>query len=69
MVDRDYVKRYIRHFFYKIAGLRDCELFVNALIDDVIEDIQEIADEELWNDCDIDIALTRVLKERLNIED
>jgi hypothetical protein len=37
----------------------------DSLLPEVVQDIEETADPELWHSGDIDIALARVMKKRL----
>ena len=41
----------------------------DALTDEVSEDVEETADPENWHSGDVEIALARVLKKRLGIEE
>ena len=41
----------------------------DALTDEVSEDVEETADPENWQSGDVEIALARVLKKRLGIEE
>lgn len=41
---------------------------VNAIIDDVVRDVDECADSKNWNEDDVKLAVGRVLCERLGIE-
>lgn len=45
---------------------RDNCVVTATIIDDVIKDIEETADKD-FNDCDIKIAVGRVLKNRLGV--
>lgn len=46
----------------------DGKKIVDEVIDDVIEDVRVCADED-YNESDVAIAFTRVLKKRLGIEE
>ena len=54
---------------YELSSLApdncDRNAIINAIIDDVCNDVDETADPEEWHSGDVCIALVRVLKERL----
>ena len=58
---RDYINEYIYRRFLVFMESRDAGEMAYALTDKVIDDITETADIENWNDCDIDIALSRIM--------
>lgn len=58
---RDYINEYIYRRFLVFMESRDAGAIADALTDKVIDDIVETADKENWNDCDIDIALSRIM--------
>lgn len=41
----------------------------DALTNEVVEDMEETADSKNWHSGDVEMALARVLKKRLGIED
>ena len=43
----------------------ECEIIANSILDDVVNDIIETADENSWNSNDISIAIKRVIKQRI----
>ena len=47
----------------------EVEKIYNAIEKDVIEDIEECAHPEYWHDGDVRIAITRVLKKKLVINE
>ena len=67
--DKDFTKESLKtivaHFF---DDLYDNYRIVNAVLDDVIKDIEETADIDTFNSNDVDIAFTRVLIKKLNVE-
>lgn len=62
------VKDYLMRCFLQFADAKDAETLADRLVPDVVEDIKETADKK-FNDCDIDIALVRALKNYLDIEE
>ena len=40
----------------------ECEMIADSILDDVVNDIIETADENSWNSNDISIAIKRVIK-------
>jgi hypothetical protein len=46
----------------------DSGAIADAITDEVVEDIMETADPNGWNSEDIRIAVTRVIKNKLNID-
>ena len=58
------VKQYLSQLFTETEYM---ELVYGIIIDDVIRDIEECADEE-FNDSDVSLAVQRVLMKALNIE-
>ena len=70
----DIIKNYLNIMFLNIIlDIRDRKKFVNAILDDVVKDIEETAD---WSDLehdeicdgDIHIAVRRVLFNKFDIE-
>lgn len=59
---RGIVKRQLSYVF---TDLDKMERVYYLIIDDVITDIEECADEN-WNNSDVSIAIQRVLMEKLN---
>jgi len=57
-------KAMLGHLFYDDY---ECASVSNLILDDVVEDIEETADED-FNDADVRIAICRVLMKRLGIE-
>lgn len=43
----------------------DIETITDSIIDDVVKDIKETADEKLWNSSDVAISMKRIIKERI----
>ena len=43
----------------------ECEIIADSILDDVVNDIIETADENSWNSNDISIAIKRVIKQRI----
>lgn len=58
------VKQYLSQLFTETEYM---ELVYGIIIDDVIRDIEECADEE-FNDSDVSLAVQRTLMKALNIE-
>lgn len=58
------VKQYLSQLFTETEYM---ELVYGIIIDDVIRDIEECADEE-FNNSDVSLAVQRVLMKALNIE-
>lgn len=67
--DKDFTKESLKtivaHF---CEDIYDNYRIVNAVLDDVIEDIEETADVDTFNSNDVEIAFTRVLIKKLNVE-
>ena len=59
--DKDFIKDYLCRMFI-FADSREANTLAERLTEPVAEDIEESADKN-FNDCDIDIALVRVLLE------
>lgn len=65
-IRQQYVNEYLyRTLLHLIPDSVECGEVVDALQDDVMQDIRETADLKNWNSGDIDIALSRVLRKRL----
>lgn len=62
---KESLKTIVAHF---CDDIYDNYRIVNAVLDDVIEDIEETADVETFNSNDVEIAFTRVLIKKLNVE-
>ena len=62
------VKDYLMRCFLQFADARDAETLADRLVPDMVKDLKETADKKI-NDCDIDIALVRALKNYLDIEE
>ena len=54
------IKDYLYRMFISFADSRESDTLADRLTEPVAEDIEESVGEE-FNECDIDIALTRVL--------
>lgn len=52
-----------------IMEYSDAQAIAYAICDEVLEDVKETADQHNWNSADVDIALVRVLKKKLGIEE
>lgn len=65
----DFVSEYIYRFFLHIADSIEAGKLAEALLPEVVEDVERTADPDKWGSGDIDIALTRVLVKRLAGED
>ena len=67
--DKDFTKESLKtivaHF---CEDIYDNYRIVNAVLDDVIEDIEETADVDTFNSTDVELAFTRVLIKKLNVE-
>lgn len=62
------VKDYLMRCFLQFADARDAETLADRLVPDMVKDLKETADKN-FNDCDINIALVRALKNYLDIEE
>ena len=63
-------KQFVENTIKEICGnfcysAYDIEKIVDAVLDDVIKDIEETADVETFNYSDVEIAFTRVLLKKL----
>ena len=63
----DIINNYLYRFFLRIMDSREATAFSDKLAPLVAKDIEETAGKD-FNDSDIHIGLTRVLKEKLDIE-
>lgn len=52
-----------------VQDFQDLNKIVGEIIEDVENDVNETADPEDWNSEDVRIAIVRVLKQRLGIEE
>lgn len=67
--DKDFTKESLKTIVAHFCDdIYDNYRIVNAVLDDVIEDIEETADVETFNSNDVEIAFTRVLIKKLNVE-
>lgn len=67
--DKDFTKESLKTIVAHFCDdIYDNYRIVNAVLDDVIEDIEETADVETFNSTDVEIAFTRVLIKKLNVE-
>lgn len=55
--------------FGGLQDLRECNSIGEAIVDAVAKDIAETADVDEWCDGDVEIAVIRVLKKKLHIEE
>ena len=68
--DKDFTKESLKTIVAHFCDdIYDNYRIVNAVLDDVIEDIEETADVDTFNSNDVEIAFTRVLIKKLNAED
>ena len=68
--DKDFTKESLKTIVANFCeDIYDNYRIVNAVLDDVIEDIEETADVDTFNSNDVEIAFTRVLIKKLNVED
>jgi hypothetical protein len=68
--DKDFTKESLKTIVAHFCDdIYDNYRIVNAVLDDVIKDIEETADVETFNSNDVEIAFTRVLIKKLNVED
>ena len=65
-MSKESLKTIVAHF---CDDIYDNYRIVNAVLDDVVKDIEETADVETFNSNDVEIAFTRVLIKKLNVED
>lgn len=67
--DKDFTKESLKTIVAHFCDdIYDNYRIVNAVLDDVIEDIEETADVDTFNSNDVEIAFTRVLIKKLNVE-
>ena len=66
--DIDFISECIYRRFLLFMDSNDANLISESILEDVVRDVEECADPKYWNSIDVDIAITRVLKERLGIE-
>lgn len=67
--DIEYISGYLYKSLFPILPSRyDCEKVIDAIINDVIVDIEEYAEKPFLH-CDIKLALSRVLVNRLTKKD
>ena len=64
--DKDFAKESLKTIVAHFCD--DNYRIVNAVLDDVIKDIEETADVDTFNSNDVEIAFTRVLIKKLNVE-
>ena len=68
--DKDFAKESLKTIVAHFCDdIYDNYRIVNAILDDVVKDIEETADVETFNYSDVEIAFTRVLIKKLNAED
>jgi hypothetical protein len=68
--DKDFAKESLKTIVANFCDdIYDNYRIVNAVLDDVIKDIEETADVDTFNSNDVEIAFTRVLIKKLNVED
>lgn len=68
--NKDFAKRSLKTIVAHFCDdIYDNNRIVDAILDDVIKDIEETADVETFNYSDVEIAFTRVLIKKLNAED
>ena len=63
--EKDFIYRV---FTYCFCWTDDVQKLFDSMIDDVYEDIMETADHDNWHSGDVQIAIRRVLFERLGID-
>ena len=64
-MQKESLKTIVAHF---CDDIYDNYRIVNAVLDDVVKDIEETADVDTFNSNDVEIAFTRVLIKKLNVE-
>ena len=68
--DKDFAKESLKTIVAHFCDdIYDNYRIVDAVLDDVIKDIEETADVETFNYSDVEIAFTRVLIKKLNVEE
>lgn len=68
--DKQFINEIIYRKFLSVGFESiDAGRVADALTDEVAEDVEETADPENWHSGDVEIALARVLKKRLGIEE
>ena len=68
--DKQFINEIIyRKFLSSGFDSIDAGSVADALTDEVVEDVEETADPENWHSGDVEMALARVLKKRLGIEE
>ena len=66
--DEDFVKRTIKESVPTYWNERSKNAFVDAIYEEVWQDVVETADPEEWNSSDVEIAVRRVLFHRLGLD-
>ena len=67
--DKDFTKESLKTIVAHFCDdIYDNYRIVNAVLDDVVKDIEETADVDTFNSNDVEIAFTRVLIKKLNVE-
>ena len=67
--DKDFTKESLKTIVAHFCDdIYDNYRIVNAVLDDVLKDIEETADVDTFNSNDVEIAFTRVLIKKLNVE-
>lgn len=68
--DKQFINEIIYRKFLSVGfDSIDAGRVADALTNEVVEDVEETADPENWHSGDVEIALARVLKKKLGIED
>ena len=68
-VDEEEIKPMIVSRLATIMETSDAEAIADVISFDVAQDVSETADPQSWNSGDVDIAIVRVLKKKLSIEE
>ena len=67
--DKDFAKESLKTIVAHFCDdIYDNYRIVNAVLDDVVKDIEETADVETFNMTDVENSFTRVLIKKLNVE-
>lgn len=66
ILDKRFAKLVVLDHMLSIMDTGQARTVTDLIIDDVVKDVKECADNENWNDCDVRLAIGRVLIQRLS---
>lgn len=64
--DKKLIKTVVLAHVLEIMDTDQAQSVTDLIIDDVVRDVEECADGEIWNDSDVRLAIGRVLIQRLS---